>query len=105
MAPPPTIQNSRFAQAADADREYQERRREEFEARGPAPTVQNSRFAAAADADREFQRQRFEEREERRGELREHSRAGGRWGDDGAGGLDGGDRRGMENGGGGIDQG
>jgi hypothetical protein len=114
-APPPVVQNSRFAAAADADREFTAANRlpprdaqplaaansrfaraaeedREFQAqrredRAP-PVVQNSRFAAAADADRTNPESAFGRRDEPRGggELRENTRAmGGRWGDDGGG--------------------
>jgi eIF4-gamma/eIF5/eIF2-epsilon len=46
---PPPVANSRFAAAAEADRDY----RRDRDDRGPPP-VANSRFAAAAEADREY---------------------------------------------------
>ena len=83
--PPPAAANSRFARAVEEDREFQAQRREE---RAP-PAVQNSRFAAAADADRSNPDSAFGRRDDERGapggELRENSRAGGRWGGDGGG--------------------
>ena len=61
-APPPQTQNSRFARAAELDRDregddnrdsyYSNRRRDRDYNRGPPPMQQNSRFAMAAEADR-----------------------------------------------------
>jgi hypothetical protein len=55
---PPPVANSRFAAAAEADRDYNRDRNENrMDDRGPPP-VANSRFAAAAEADRDYNRDR-----------------------------------------------
>ena len=57
---PPPVVNSRFAAAAEADRDYNRDRdnaNRRMDDSGPPPVV-NSRFAAAAEADRDYNRDR-----------------------------------------------
>lgn len=58
---PPPVANSRFAAAAEADKDVR-RERDEFRNNQEPPAVANSRFAAAAEADRSNRSEPYENR-------------------------------------------